>query len=154
MSLLILLNLLLAFSTLDEAKSSAFFNWFHLEETSAADRIVTFEPTGARYHGKVKVVVKTDGLGNIQNTKLLVKHIVAREIAKSFLKQQFDGEDLAHLDQLLTAADSHTHFESRFPSGALLTMDDEDGWRVIFAGRNDGPRLGLSFSSYKLRMAF
>jgi hypothetical protein len=151
MSLLTLLNLLLAVSTLDEARSSAFFTWFHLEETSAADRVVTVEPTGARYHGKVKVVIKTDGLGNIQNTKLQVKHSCAREIAKSFLKQQFAAEDL---DRLLNAADSHIHFESRFPSGALLTMDDEDGWRVIFAGRSDGPKLAPSFSAHTLRMAF
>ena len=57
MNLLLLLNLALALSTLNEAKSTPFFSGFHFEQTSSADGTVTFQPDVERYRSQAKLVV-------------------------------------------------------------------------------------------------
>ena len=176
MNFLALLNLALALNTLNEAKNTVFFTGFHFEQTEAADGVVTFEPAVARFQGQVKLVVVVDESGNIEKTRLLMKRSFiagaqspqAREIAKSFLKHMLTAEDLARIDPLVkeislarfttihsagyqTFLGKQSHFETRFASGTLLEMDEDSGWLVIFAGRSDGPRIGLSFTSYNLK---
>jgi hypothetical protein len=159
MSFLIVLNLTLALTTLDQARSTTFFKWSHFEETSSANGIVTFQPAGARLHANVKVIVKADAYGAIENAKLELKRNSidvpqARELTKDFLRQALAAEDPAHRDQVIRKISTLSqpgHFESRLPSGALVTVDEEDGWLVIFTGRSDGPKLGSPFTSYKIK---
>jgi hypothetical protein len=86
----------------------------------------------------------------VESKRISIKRTVdPREIAKGFLQQQFPGENV---EDLVKATTKRKHFEKHFPSGAFMTMDDEEGGLVIFAGYSDGPRLGLSFTSYKIKV--
>jgi hypothetical protein len=86
----------------------------------------------------------------VEGNRISIKRTVdPREAAKAFLQQAFPGENI---DDLVRATSKHRHFEKHFPSGAFVTMDDEEGWLVIFAGYSDGPRLGLALTSYKIKV--
>jgi hypothetical protein len=161
MSMAAILSLVLAFGILDEVKSSAFFVWFHLEQTSSADGVLTFQPVAPRLRANVKVTVKADQSGVIESTKLEMKSSFvagrqvasARNLAKSFLLQAFAAEDRVQRDKAIQTITRFKpgHFESHFPSGALVSVDEDDGWLVIYAGRTQGPKLGVSFTSYKIK---
>ena len=149
MSFLIVLNLTLALTTLD-----TFFKWSHFEETSWANGVVTFQPAGARLHASVKVIVKADDYTKLELKRNFVDGPSARQLTKDFLRQALSAEDATHRDQVIRKISTLTqpgHFESRLPSGALVTVDEEDGWLVIFTGSSDGPKLGSPFTSYKIK---
>jgi hypothetical protein len=117
--------------------------------------------------------------GCIANTKLEIKRgfidgaqsPLAREIVKAYLNLVLTSEDQVEANALIreisaaqfspirspgykTFLGKQAHFESRF-SSALRIMDnptDQNAdWLVIFAGRNDGPRLGHFITSYNLK---
>jgi hypothetical protein len=86
----------------------------------------------------------------VEANRISIKRTVdPREAAKAFLQQALPGENI---EELVKATAKRKHFEKHFPSGAFVTMDDEDGWLIIFVGYSDGPRLGLSFTSYKIKI--
>jgi hypothetical protein len=161
MSMAAILSLVLAFSTLDDAKRSAFFVWFHLEQTTSAGSVLTFQPVAPRLRDNVKVTVNADESGVIESTKLEMKSSFvagrqvesARNLAKSFLLQAFAAEDNVQRDKVIQTITRFKsgHFESHFPSGALVSVDEDEGWLVIYAGRTQGPKLGVSFTSYKIK---
>lgn len=176
MNLLALLNLVLALGTLNEAKSTAFFSGYHFTQTSSVDGVVTFEPGTARLNGMVKMVAAVDDQGYIESIKLQVKRELidgaqnqaARNVAQAYLKQVLSAADLARVDGMVREIavprfapvrspgyqaflGKQSHFESRFASGAMLTMDSDAGWLTICVGHSDGPRIGLSFTSYKMK---
>jgi hypothetical protein len=43
-------------------------------------------------------------------------------------------------------------FETHLGSGTLLTIENADsGWLMFFAGRDPGPRIAVSFTSYRMK---
>ncbi len=88
-------------------------------------------------------------LNDAPNRISIKRTVDARDIAKSFLQQALPGEDI---EDLVRATSRRKHFEKHFPSGAFVTMDDEEGSLVIFVGQSDGPRLGISFTTYKIKI--
>jgi hypothetical protein len=90
-------------ATLEEAKGTHFFTWFHLEQTALG---VCFQPSGEKFHDLVKLTVNTLPNGEIRAMTLAVKRsfidgrdsIFARDIAKSFLEAAVHGDGLENRD--------------------------------------------------------
>ena len=97
-------------ATLDEAKRTQFFTWFHLEQTAADGSKICFQPSGAKFHDLVKVTVDAPG-GAIRGMTVAVKRSFidgadskfARDIAKSFLNLAAygDGPENSDLTELI-----------------------------------------------------
>ena len=87
-------------ATVEEAKRTHFFTWFHLEQTSAEGSKICFQPSGATFHDLVKVTVDAVANGEIRGMTLAVKRsfidgrdsVFARDIAKSFLDAAAYGD--------------------------------------------------------------
>jgi len=173
MHLLGLLNLVLALNTLNEAKSTPFFGDFHFQQISSVDGVVTFRPTLDRYRDNVRIVASVDDSGYLENIKFEIKRSFidgaqsasARQIVKSYLKQVVTADALDDLIREIAGArfakrslgyqvflGKRIPFETHLAGGTLLTMENEDsGWLRIFTGHDAGPRIGLAFSSYKMK---
>jgi hypothetical protein len=174
MNLLSLLNLVLALNTLNEAKSTPFFSDFHFQQISSVDGVVTFRPTLERYRDNVRIVASVNDSGYLENIKFEIKRSFidgaqsasARQIVKSYLKQVVTAEALDDLIREIAGArfsskrslgyqvflGKRIPFEAHLGSGTLLTMENEEsGWLRIFTGHDAGPRIGLAFSSYKMK---
>lgn len=174
MNLLSLLNLVLALGTLNEAKSTAFFSDFHFEQVSTTNGVVTFRPNLERYRDQVRIVASVDDSGHLENIKFEIKRsfidgtqsAYARQIVKRYLKQVVTAEELDDLIREIGVArfsskrsagyevflGKRIPFETRLGSGSLLTMENEDsGWLMIFTGHDVGPKIGLPFTSYKMK---
>ena len=90
-------------ATLEEAKGTHFFTWFHLEQTAMGG---CFQPSGERFHDLVKLTVNTLPNGEIRAMTLALKRsfidgrdsTFARDIAKSFLDAAAHGEGLENSD--------------------------------------------------------
>jgi hypothetical protein len=87
---------------LDQVKETGFFRWFHLEQTdqtrAGAQAVVTFKPSGEKFHPLVTLNVVTDGQDRLQGLELVLARtfvddprdgVFARDIAKSFLLAAF-----------------------------------------------------------------
>jgi hypothetical protein len=80
-------------STLDAAKQTQFFTWFHMVQTEVDGGAATFQPSGPRFHDLVKLRVNTMA-GEIRSMTLAVRRsfidgrdsVFARDISKSFLE--------------------------------------------------------------------
>jgi hypothetical protein len=83
---------------LDQAKQTEFFHWFHLEQTDVTrtdgNALISFKPSGQKFHDLVTVKVTTDAGGRILAVEMALARafidapqdgIFARDIAKSFL---------------------------------------------------------------------
>ncbi len=83
---------------LEQAKTTPFFDWFHLEETGVTrangNALVSFKPSGKKFHDLATVKVTTDARDRILAIELVLDRsfiddprdgIFARDIAKSFL---------------------------------------------------------------------
>jgi hypothetical protein len=174
MNLLTLLNLVLALNTLNEAKSTPFFSDFHFQQISSVDGVVTFRPTIERYRDTVRMVATVDDSGNLENIKFEIKRsfidgtqsAYARQIVKCYLKQVVTAEALDELIREIAGArfsgkrsagyevflGKRIPFEARLGGGKLLTMENEEsGWLMIFTAHDAGPKIGVAFSSYKMK---
>ena len=95
--------------TLEQAKQTDFFRFFHLEQSqvskSDGSTVTAFKPSGEKFHPLVTVKVTTDGAGRILALEMALARsfidsprdgIYARDIAKSFLQAglpaPWDGE--------------------------------------------------------------
>jgi len=99
---------------LAEALQSGFFNWFHLLETGSAaaaggGRIISYKPSGARFHQLVTLEVTVDAAGTVGRMDLwLLRSFIdnpgdapfARDITKSFLNDAPPADDAAALATL------------------------------------------------------
>ena len=85
--------------TLEQAKQTDFFRFFHLEQSqvskSDGSTVTAFKPSGEKFHPLVTVKVTTDGAGRILALEMALARsfidsprdgIYARDIAKSFLQ--------------------------------------------------------------------
>jgi hypothetical protein len=174
MNLLSLLNLVLALNTLNEAKSTPFFSNFHFEQVSSTNGVVTFQPSLDRYRDQVRILASIDDSGYLENIKFEIKRsfidgaqsAYARQIVKSYLKQVVTADELDGLIREIAGArfaarrsagyevflGKKIPFETHLGTGTLLTMENEDsGWLMIFTGRDAGPKIGLAFTSYKMK---
>ena len=174
MNLLGLLNLVLALNTLNEAKSTPFFSDFHLEQVSSSNGVVTFRPSLDRYRDQVRILASVDDAGYLENIKLEVKRSFldgtqsgyARQMVKCYLKQVVTAEALDELIREIAGArfggkrsagyevflGKRIPFEARLGGGRLLTMENEEsGWLMIFTCHETGPKIGVAFSSYKVK---
>ncbi len=107
-------------STMDQAKDTSFFKWFHLEQTAADGDTRCFQPSGAKFHDKVKLLVKTDSAGLETMTLMLQRRFIdggespfARDIAKSFLDTGLSEPELEQVRNLYNEISS-------FPGGAQV----------------------------------
>jgi hypothetical protein len=84
---------------LDQAKQTEFFQWFNLEQTdltrTGGNAVVSFKPSGKKFHYLVTVKVTTEAGGRILSVEMALARsfiddpqdgIFARDIAKSFLQ--------------------------------------------------------------------
>ena len=101
-------------NTLDSAKKTDFFTFFHLEQTgesTAKDgKTIVFQPTADKFHALVHVYMTVDGKSQIQGAELDLSRafvdstsdgVFARDIAKSFLQTATDPQDLDRVDNLI-----------------------------------------------------
>ncbi len=85
--------------TLEQAKQTDFFRFFHLEQSQVSKNdgstVTAFKPSGEKFHPLVTIRVTTDGAGRILALEMaLVRSFIddprdgifARDIAKSFLQ--------------------------------------------------------------------
>jgi hypothetical protein len=83
---------------LEQAKKTEFFSWFHLEQTEAkpqdGKQVVSFKPSGRKFHHLVTVTMTTAAGERLQAVELVLLRsfidsspdgLFARDIAKSFL---------------------------------------------------------------------
>jgi hypothetical protein len=169
-----MLNLVLALNTLNEAKSTPFFSNFHFEQVSSTNGVVTFRPSLDRYRDQVRILASVDDSGHLENIKFEIKRgfidgaqsAYARQIVKGYLKQVVTADELEDLIREIAGArlsgrrsagyevylGKRIPFETHLGSGTLLTMENEDsGWLMIFTGREAGPKIGVAFTSYKMK---
>jgi len=174
MNLLSLLNLVLALNTLNEAKSTSFFSDFHFEQVSSSNGVVTFRPNIDRYRDQVRISASVDDSGYLENMKFEIRRsfidgtqsAYARQIVKAYLKQVVTAEGLDDLIREIAVARFSSRrsagyevflgkripFETHLAGGTVLTMENEDsGWLMIFAGHEAGPKIGVAFTSYKMK---
>ena len=98
---------------LAEVLQSGFFSWFHLVETGSAaaagGRVISYKPSGARFHQVVTLEVTVDAAGTVGRMDLwLLRSFIdnpgdapfARDIAKSFLNDAPPVGDAAALATL------------------------------------------------------
>src|SRR5260370_24374561 len=95
--------------SLEQAKKTHFFTWFHLEQTAAEGDTRTFQPEAPKFRELVKLRVTTNAAGEIRGMMLAVKRSFidgpdtpfARDIAKSFLDSAAGEESNEDLKQLI-----------------------------------------------------
>lgn len=88
--------------SLDQAKGTHFFQWFHLTQTAqeqaAGSTVTSFKPSGKRFRDLVTFKVTTGRKGDITGMELILSRkfvdspqdgIFARDIAKSLLRTAF-----------------------------------------------------------------
>ena len=109
-------------TSLDQAKQTSFFTWFHLEQTSADAGVRCFQPSGAKFHDKVKVLVKTNAAGLQTMTLMLQRSFIdgrespfARDIAKSFLDNGLSEPELDQVRDLYNSI-------AAFPAGSNVIV--------------------------------
>lgn len=101
-------------STLDSAKKTDFFTFFHLEQTEETPtkdgKTILFQPSGEKFRSVVHVYMTVDSKAQIQGAELDLSRafvdstsdgIFARDIAKSFLQTAVDQKDLESVDSLI-----------------------------------------------------
>jgi hypothetical protein len=164
----------LALNTLNEAKSTPFFSDFHFQQVSSVDGVVTFRPGLDRYRDQVRIVASVDDSGYLENIKLEMKRsfidgpqsAYARQLVKCYLKQVVTAEALDELVREIAGArfagkrsagyevflGKRIPFEAHLGGGKLLTMENEEsGWLMVFTSHETGPKIGVAFSSYKVK---
>lgn len=115
--------------TLDQAKQTEFFIWFHLEETAnepqAGNTVVSFRPTSSQFHSLVCVQMTLGGDQRLRSAVLLIQRAFidhsesftfAADIAKSFLVAALDEPDL---DMVAEAAVQIRGYQ---PAGSRMTQ--------------------------------
>jgi hypothetical protein len=147
-------------TTIEQARKTDFFQFFNLEptgETKLGDKKITvFQPSGAKFHDLALVNMTTEGKGNMVGAELVLQRsfvdsssdgIFARDIAKSFLRDAVNADDLGKVDGLAREIDQLT--DSGLP--VILHSDavkprpggpPSDGYRV-YQGRKDAVELAL-----------
>jgi hypothetical protein len=141
-------------TTLEQAQKTDFFQFFNMEktgETKQGDKkTVTFQPSGAKFHDLAKVNMMLDSKGNIVGAELVLQRsfvdssadgIFARDIAKSFLRDSVNSDDLSKVDGLAREIDQltgsgttvilHKDTVQQAPSGP-----PSDGYRVYLGQKN------------------
>jgi hypothetical protein len=101
-------------NTLDNAKKTDFFQFFHLEQTGESSvkdgKTIVFQPSGEKFHDLVRVYMTVDSKGLIQGASLELSRsfvdspqdgIYARDIAKSFLSGAIEPQDLDRVNNLI-----------------------------------------------------
>jgi hypothetical protein len=101
--------------SLDTAKQTDFFKFFHLsqegEQSLNKTKVVTFKPSGEKFRKLITVTAVTDEGGKIQDMKLAVARtflddrqtsMFARDICKSFLLSAVDTQ---HRDSIKPVAE-------------------------------------------------
>lgn len=91
--------------TIEDARKTGFFTWFHLEETARERRddgeVVRFQPSGPKFHDLAMVSLET-GEGTIRAATLRLsrsfidgpEQAFARDIASSFLSATLFDDDM------------------------------------------------------------
>jgi hypothetical protein len=95
--------------SLEQAKKTHFFTWFHLEQTAAEGDSRVFQPEAPKFRELVKLRVTTNAAGEIRGMTLAVQRsfidgpdsVFARDIAKSFLDGAAGEENNDDLKQLI-----------------------------------------------------
>jgi hypothetical protein len=95
--------------SLEQAKKTHFFTWFHLEQTASGGDTRTFQPTAPKFRELVKLRVTTNTAGEIRGMTLAVQRsfidgpdsVFARDIAKSFLDGAAGEENNDDVKQLI-----------------------------------------------------
>src|SRR5258707_5752709 len=59
--------------SLEQAKKTHFFTWFHLEQTAVEGDARIFQPSGEKFHALVKVTVDSPAGGSIRRVALAVQ---------------------------------------------------------------------------------
>ena len=98
--------------TVEEARKSELFTWFHLVETGRGPHgysvIVRFQPSGPKFHDVAMVALEVES-GSIKAATLHLSRgfidgpdeAFARDIAASFLRNSLTVEDAARADHLI-----------------------------------------------------
>jgi hypothetical protein len=96
--------------TLDQAKQTEFFRWFHLDETGRTARVVHFKPSGDKFHNLVTLNLALDTRGRLAGAELILLRsfvdsgrdgMFARDIAKSFVRVVTPAEERDTVADLL-----------------------------------------------------
>ena len=100
-------------STIEQARKTEFFSWFHLEETAREPRggtqeVVRFQPSGPKFHDLAIVSFEMNG-GSIDAVTMQLsrsfiagsEEAFARDIAASFLRTALPAEDKFEADDLI-----------------------------------------------------
>ncbi len=104
--------------TLENAKKTDFFLFFHLEQTSESPakdgNVIVFQPSGPKFHDLTRVLMAVDSKGMIRGAELDLNRsyvdsptdgIYARDIAKSFLQAAVDPQDRERVESLIVEID-------------------------------------------------
>lgn len=96
--------------SLEQAKQTEIFRWFHLEETGRTARVVHFQPSGDKFHDLVTLNLSLDSRGRLVGAELVLLRsfvdsgrdgMFARDIAKSFVRVVTRAEERNTVADLL-----------------------------------------------------
>lgn len=122
-------------STLQQAKATGFFSWFHLTETaresSGGSEVVRFQPSGPKFHDVAIVSFETGGQFIEAATLRLSRSFIngpdeafARDIAASFLRTALPAQDRIQAEDLI-----------------LQIANDYRGTALLIVARGADPRV-------------
>ena len=154
---------------LAEARESGFFVWFHLTETASAvdakgGRLVSYKPSGPRFHDLTTLQVAVDGRDNVQRMDLwLLRAFIesggnapfARDIAKSFLAAAPPADDASALASLAAEIEHRLGPSERVIVGPgyvkpELPPEPSQGY-ACYAGTREAYRQDLAHSRLEMR---
>lgn len=146
-------------STIQEALSTEFFHWFHLEKTGGSQdgdlAYQTYQPTAPQFHDLVQVTLTADRAESLKNVQLSIQrsfvddpehHTLATDIAKSFLNAALNPDDAGMMGTAMLQIRKYKPAASRMlnksvaaaaPGGGQPSGDDafEEIKQAIEAGR-------------------
>lgn len=148
-------------STIEQAQKTDFFQFFHLEQTGKSKQgdatIITFQPSGEKFHELVRVNMTLSGKEGLIAAELVLRRsfvesgsdgIFARDIAKSFLNAGVNPKDQDRIAGLTSEIDQLVGTQSAVlvspnavkpaPSGP-----PSDGY-LVYLGQRDAFQIALA----------
>jgi hypothetical protein len=157
--------------SLDSAKQTHFFRWFHLEpigsgKDAMGNEVIEFRPSGEKFHNLVSLKVTCDADGRMLALALVLDRefldspqdgVFAADCAKSFLLAATPGEDLPKIKGLADEIESGSFRRSEKPVIMRASMprpslpEQPSPGYATYLGRRD--EWGLPLAGAQLRLS-
>jgi len=152
--------------SLDDARSTDLFTWFHLEQVDSSKNaqghpVLTFKPTSPEFRPLVSLAVTTSDTGRLLAVDLMLSRsfvddpktsVFARDFAKSFLRSATHDRDRAWIESLVNQIEfdvrGMTVLRLHGPETSLPKTPTAD--YLVFLGQKERTERALSMTELTL----